>query len=169
MTYATALDLLDRFDAEEIAQRADRVLPRRVSGALLQAVAASADLSAYQAEDVAQAAVAMTRVQRALNDARDTINSYICARYTLPIDPVPDVLSRIACELARFYLYDDTVTEVVKDRHTAALKLLGDVRDGRALLGPDNASNAQPAQPNSSVSMVTGGKVWQREKSGGFI
>lgn len=168
MSYATATDLITRFDADEIAQRADRLLPRLVSGALLKAVATNADLSAYTTDEVAQAGVAMIRVQRALDDARDTINTSISARYTLPITPVPAVLERLACDLARYYLYDDNATDLVKARHDAAIKLLAEVRDGKAQLGADALSGQQPPS-SAGVELVSGDRVWARDRAKGFI
>ena len=168
MTYATALDMLIRFDADEIAQRSDRLIPRLVSGALLRDVANNADLSGYDEDAVVNAALAMTRLDRALADARDTIASHISARYKLPISPVPPVLQRIACDLARFYLYDDTATEQVKDRHDAAMKLLASVRDGKATLG-ENAETGEQAPSTAGAELVSGGRVWRRDDSRGFI
>lgn len=168
MTYATATDMLTRFDADEIAQRADRVMPRRVFGDLLTVLASGGDTSGFDPADVAQGQVAMTRLQRALDDARDTVDSYISARYALPISPVPAILERTACDLARFYLYDDNATEQVKDRHTVAMKLLADVRDGKAQLGAEGATGEQPVS-TASAELVSGGKVWGRESSKGYI
>jgi phage gp36-like protein len=168
MPYATATDLLTRFDADEIAQRADRLMPRRVFGDLLTVLASGGNTSAFEPADVAQGQVALDRVQRALDDARDTVDSYISARYTLPISPVPAILQRTACDLARFYLYDDTATEQVKDRHTAAMKLLDDVRAGRAQLGAESATGQQPAS-SAGAELVSGGRVWSRDTSRGFI
>lgn len=168
MTYATPTHMITRFDAEEIAQRADRLMPRRVSGELLAAVAASGDLSGYDPDAVAQAGVAMIRLQGALNDARDTINSYVSSRYTSPISPVPPILERIACDLARYFLYDDQATDQVKDRYTAAMKLLADVRDGKASLGPDVATGQEPVS-TAGAELVSGGRVWRRDNARGFI
>lgn len=168
MSYTTATALLTRFDADEIAQRCDRLVPRRVSGELLMAVASNGDLSGYDPADVAQAGVAMIRLQRALDDARDTIDSYISARYQLPLSPVPAILERIASDLARFYLYDDTATDQVKERNTAAMKLLGDVRDGKAQLGAEALTGEQPAS-TASAEQVSGTRVWGRDNSRGFI
>lgn len=168
MSYTTATALLTRFDADEIAQRSDRLVPRRVSGELLMAVASSGDLSGYDPADVAQAGVAMIRLQRALDDARDTIDSYISARYQLPLVPVPAILERIASDLARFYLYDDTATDQVKERNTAAMKLLADVRDGKAQLGAESVSGEQP-ESTAGAELVTGQRVWGRANSRGFL
>lgn len=168
MTYATATQLMTRFDAEEIAQRADRDVPRVVSGALLAAVAAAGDLSAWTVNEVARAAVAMITVQRALQDADDTINSYVSARYALPLSPVPAVLERMACDLARYFLYDDQVTDVVKQRYDACIKMLGEVASGKVALGADSATGQQPTT-SAAPELATSARVWERASSRGFL
>lgn len=168
MPYATATELLTRFDATEIAQRVDRGVPRLVTAALMIDVAAGTSLVGYPADAVARAQAGLVVVQRALQDADDTINGYISARYTLPIAPVPAVLARVACELARFYLYDDQVTDTIKERHAGNVKWLAEVSKGTVSLGADAASGVQPVS-SAGAELVTGGKVWGRESSRGFI
>jgi phage gp36-like protein len=168
MTYATASELLTRFDAAEIAQRVDRGVPRLVTAELMIAVAAGASLAAYTPEGVARGQAALVVVQRALQDADDTINGYISARYTLPLAPVPAVLARVACELTRFYLYDDQVTDTVKDRHAANIKWLGEVSRGTVSLGADTLSGQQPTS-SASAELVTSGSIWKRGNSESFV
>jgi phage gp36-like protein len=166
--YATATDLLTRFDATEIAQRVDRGVPRLITAQLMIDVAAGASLAAYSAAEVARAQAALVVVQRALQDADDTINGYISARYTLPVTPVPAVLQRVACELARFYLYDDQVTDLIKDRQAANIKWLGEVSKGTVSLGADAASGVQPVS-SAGAELVTSESIWKRDRSGSFI
>lgn len=168
MTYATTTDLLTRFDAAEISQRVDRGLPRLVTAQLLKDVAAAASLDAYTDAEVARAQGCILVVQRALQDADDTINGYISARYTLPLAPVPAVLARVACELARFYLYDDQVTDLIKDRQAANIKWLGEVSRGTVSLGADAASGVQPVS-SAGAELVTDAPVWKRSCSRGFL
>jgi phage gp36-like protein len=166
--YATATDLLTRFDATESAQRVDRGVPRLITAQLMIDVAAGASLAAYSAAEVARAQAALVVVQRALQDADDTINGYISARYTLPVTPVPAVLQRVACELARFYLYDDQVTDLIKDRQAANIKWLGEVSKGTVSLGADAASGVQPVS-SAGAELVTSESIWKRDRSGSFI
>lgn len=168
MTYALTTDLLMRFDAAEIAQRVDRGVPRLVTAELLTAVASAADLSAFTAPEIARANAALAVVQRALLDADDTINGYISARYTLPLAPVPAVLARVACELARFYLYDDQVTDLIKDRHAANIKWLAEVSKGTVSLGADAVSGVQPTS-SAGAELVSGATVWKRADSTAFV
>jgi phage gp36-like protein len=168
MTYATPTDLLTRFDASEIAQRVDRGVPRLITAQLMQDAAAGASLAAYPLDAAGRAQAAMVVLQRALQDADDTINGYISARYTLPLAPVPAVLGRVACELARFYLYDDQVTDPIKDRHAANIRWLGEVSRGTVSLGADAASGVQPVS-SAGAELVTSAPVWKRENSRSFL
>jgi phage gp36-like protein len=168
MTYATATEMLTRFDASEIAQRVDRGTPRLVTAALMTAVAAGTSLAAYTVDQQARAGAALVVVQRALQDADDTINGYISARYTLPIAPVPAVLARVACELARFYLYDDQVTDTIKDRHASNIKWLESVSKGTVSLGADAGSGQQPAS-SAGAELVSSESIWTRDRSQGFL
>lgn len=168
MPYATAAELLTRFSADEIAQRVDRGVPRLVTADLLAAVASNGDVTAFTAAELARAAQSMAVVQRALQDADDTINGYISGRYTLPLQPVPAVLARVACELARFYLYDDQVTDLIKDRHAANMKWLAEVSKGTVSLGADALSGVQPVS-SAGAELVSGATVWKRERSQVFL
>jgi phage gp36-like protein len=168
MPYATATQLLTRFSANEIAQRADRGDTRLVTAQLMTDAAAGTSLAGYTAGEQAAAPKALAVVQRALDDARNTIDSHIGGRYPLPIAPVPEILERVACDLARFYLYDDQVTETIQKRFDDAMKLLRDVRDGKSQLGPNGTTGQQPVS-NSGAELVSGARVWRRDDSTGFL
>lgn len=45
-----------------------------------------------------------TKVQEALEDASQTIDSYLAGRYRLPLQTVPAVLERHCCYIARYFL-----------------------------------------------------------------
>lgn len=168
MTYATATDLLTRFDAAEIAQRVDRGIPRLVTAELLTAVCSGGNLDAYTDAEVARAGTAKATIDGFLQDADETINSYLSSRYVLPLSTVPAVLARVACEMARFYLYDDQVTDLIKDRHASNIKWLGEVSKGTVSLGVESVSGQQPAS-SAAAELVSSDAVWKRGNSGGFL
>lgn len=167
MPYATAAELLDRFDAEEIAQRADRGTPRLVTAALLRAAAAGDSLAAYTEDEQAAAATALALIERALADAGSTIDGYLAGRYAVPLASPPTVVGRMACDLVRYYLHDGEMPEAVDKRHTAAVAWLRDVSAGKVSLGPDLGAAAQPK--GGSVEMVSDATAFGRKNSGGFI
>lgn len=168
MNYATATDLITRFGANEIAQRADRGEARLVTAPLMTAAAAGASLAGYTGPEQTAAAAALLVVQRALDDARDTINAHVSSRYTLPLNPVPAVLNRVACNLARLYLYDDLATDAVKEQASDDMTLLRGVAKGTASLGADGTTGVQPTS-SAAAELVTEGRVWARKDSRDFI
>ncbi|HHO59909.1 MAG TPA: DUF1320 domain-containing protein, partial [Thiotrichales bacterium] len=65
-----------------------------------------------------------TVLNRALEDADGEINGYLGSRFTTPVSPVPTTLLRIACDMARYYLYDDNATDQVTKRYNDSIKFL---------------------------------------------
>ncbi|MCG3130181.1 MAG: hypothetical protein FLDDKLPJ_00930 [Phycisphaerae bacterium] len=114
MTYAAKQDLIDRYGNGEIVQLADRT-------------------------NVPPTTIDDTIVNRALEDADATINGYLAARYTLPLSSVPPLVKRLACEIARYHLYEEAAPERVQRAYEAAIKLLQDISKGVASLGLDAA------------------------------
>lgn len=165
--YASAVQLLDRYNAEEIAQRADHSVPPLVDGELLQKAAAGDDLSDYTPEQQQAAAKALANVERALQDAGHTINSYISGRYQLPLSQAPAVLELHCCQIARFVLFDDAAPEQIKSLFQASLKYLRDVSSGAADLGL--TATGTTAAPSSGAEMVSSPLVFSRDNGRGFI
>lgn len=126
MTYAVQQDLIDRFGEEELIQLTDRADP--------------------PAE-----AIDATVVARALTDADDAINAALAVRYSLPLASVPKILIGYACDIARYRLYEDRVTEAVQRRFDDAMKFLRAVGKGEVSLGLDGAA-AVPAQSGGPAS-----------------
>lgn len=131
--YVAAQELIDRYGEEELIQLTDR----HGMGAIDHAV-----------------------LDQAIADASAEIDSYLAGRYTLPLVEVPAALSRIACEIARYHLYDDAPTEAVKDRYDNAIRFLRSLAKGEISLArqdgtPADTVNAAEIDPGRSV--FTGG------------
>lgn len=107
MTYATQTDLVDRFGELELAQLTDRA-----TGAVVDTVV----------------------LGRALADADAEIDSYLATRYTLPLASTPVVLTRLACDMTRYRLYDDGMPDTVRQRYEDAVSLLKRMAKGDVLL-----------------------------------
>jgi phage gp36-like protein len=122
MSYAVKQDMIDRFALAELIQLTDRT-----GGAV---------------------AVNDTVINQALADADAEVDGYLMGRYALPLASVPKILVGVACDVARYRLYDDRSTEQVTKRYDDAIKFLKLVADGKVSLGI-NATNA--------VTPTTGG------------
>jgi len=135
MSYATQADMEARFGHEELVQLTDREATGDIDTAVLGA---------------------------ALADADDEIDGYLMGRYTLPLAVVPGRLKTIACDIARYRLFDDQVPEAIASRYEQAVRFLRDVGTGRLNLGLDGsdqaatpAGGAQHDGPERMFSMDT--------------
>lgn len=139
MAYATQADLVTRFDSEELAQRTDRI-----NGSVIDA----------------------SVVSRALADAEAEIDGYLAKRYQLPLATVPAVLGRIACDLARYYLYDDHVVEVVRKRYEDSVRLLKSFASGEVKL--DAAVILEPSVTSVSVTSRSPDRIFNVDSLAGY-
>ena len=130
--YATQAHLVTAFSEQELIQLTDR----ERSGS---------------ADDAA--------IKEALEYADELIDSKIAVRYSLPLAAAPKLLTKIACDLARWWLYDDAVPETVQTRYDRALKWLDDIAAGRATLGLD-AADEPPPRSAARVGTVRSAFDW---------
>lgn len=138
MAYATLADLIARFGEEEITQRTDRVN----AGTPDAAIAA-----------------------RALDDASAEIDGYLATRYQLPLPTVPAMLARIACDIARYRLWEDLASPEVRQRYEDARRLLESISRGVVSLGlPANLPPA--AQPALSLAAAKSGPAPRFDDAG---
>lgn len=73
-------------------------------------------------------------VKNALQDATEEIDSYVGVKYPLPLSDIPAALERIACDIARYYLYFQEPTEEVKNRYKSGIRFLERVANGSCTL-----------------------------------
>lgn len=110
MAYCTQQDLIDRFGEDELVQLTDRANAGVIDEAVLT---------------------------QAIGDAGAEIDGYLGGRYTLPLATVPVVLKRLACDIARYNLYDEAASEQVTRRYDGAVNFLRMVARGDISLGVD--------------------------------
>ncbi|MDF1583892.1 MAG: DUF1320 family protein [Methyloprofundus sp.] len=136
MSYCTAQDMIDRFSEAELILLTDKQNVGLIDSVVLE---------------------------QAINDAGAEIDGYL-SRYTLPLSPVPTVLVRSCCDIARYYLYDDAMIDIVEKRYLAVTAYLLQVAKGAISLGVDN-TGAAPIS-NNSAHMQSDGHVFRRADKG---
>lgn len=165
--YLTALELMQRFGPQELAQTAtpdDQVV---VEAALMRATIEGSSRTGWTSDETAVADLAAAAVATALADAGALIDGYLRSRYNLPLTAVPLPLKRVAGDAARYYLMDDKATEEVRDRFDALNKLLQQIRDGKFTLGAEDPTPAQAGSP--AVSANKPDRVMTPSTMGAFI
>jgi phage gp36-like protein len=89
-------------------------------------------------------------VDGALAWATRMIDSKLAGRFDLAsLTAIPPRIVDIACDLARYELYGDQVTEHVRLRYEDAISQLNAARDGKETLGIQSDGN--PVSPVSSI------------------
>ncbi|NHZ48592.1 gp436 family protein [Nitratidesulfovibrio liaohensis] len=136
--YATIGDMEARFGQQELVELTDTEL----TGAVVEAV-----------------------VETALGDATELINGYVAARYRVPLLPVPDMVRRWCCDIARFYLHKAGVPDVVKTGHESALQGLRDVARGVVQL---QATGVETPGASGETVLAVGGRVFTDGSMRGF-
>lgn len=121
MTYAIQQDIIDRYDQEQ-----------------LLIVAGDDDI------------VDAEKVTRAINDASAEIDTYLAAKYQLPLPTVPTVLVRLAVDIAMYRMASDAdvATEERRQRFDDAIKLLRSMSEGKVKLG------VQQTPPSSNGAVL---------------
>ena len=119
MAYATQQDIIDRYSLDELLILTDR-----------------------DQDDQPDTAV----VDRALADATAEIDTYLAARYQVPLSSVPDVLLRLCVDIAIYRLSTDRAggTEERRKRYEDATAMLRLIAKGEVSLGlptPPKSSN----------------------------
>lgn len=126
MPYATQQDIIDRYSQEALLIIADR-----------------------DDDQVIDSAV----VDQALADATAEIDTYLAAKYSLPLAVVPDVLIRLSVDIVMYRLAADAdmATEERRQRYEDAINLLDRIAKGTASLG----MSEPPKSSNGVVKLIS--------------
>lgn len=97
-------------------------------------------------------AVDATVEAQAIADATDLIDTYIGAKYDLPLTEVPSVLTRVCCELTMYFASADapSQTEENKERYRNAVRWLEMLAKGTVSLGLDAPPESIPLTVQTS-------------------
>ena len=122
------------------------------------------------ADDPHADTLAWSGLEEALGDASDEIDAYIGARHELPLEPVPRVLQRLCVEIGIYRRADsaDRGSEEMRKRYEDGIRLLKDIRSGKASLGiadPDPPARAE----SPSASFDAPARVLTRDSLRGVL
>lgn len=92
--------------------------------------------------------------ETAIRDATELADSYIAARYGLPLSGVPESLKGYVLDIAHYKLYTQKPTEEARQRYEDAIAWLNRVSSGRVILqlpaNPDAGTDTSEATKNRS-------------------
>ena len=106
-------------------------------------------------DDEGTGTVNADRVDEAIEGADAEINGYCATRYTVPLNPVPEIIVKLSADLAIYNLYARVVENIPDTRQqqrNAAIKLLERIADGKVLLGSAGVEPPAAVQGKPSFS-----------------
>lgn len=112
--------------------------------------------------------VEATVVDAAIEAADLEIDAYLGERFSLPLSPVPSILSILSAKMAVYNLYLNAAEgppEQWKNEHENALKLLAKVAKGELSLG---VSDPDAAGAGTPVEIASSDRIFSRDKMKGF-
>lgn len=149
MQYITAIQLAERPGAFELAQVATAEHVRPVPAALMEATLRGDDRSDWSADELLTADAALQRIEDAVGQAESLIDGYLAKRtYSLPLSPVPQLVTGWARDIARYLLHKDRKGKEDGDpivrAYRDALKFLEQIVAGKFFLGGEDAIANNP-------------------------
>jgi phage gp36-like protein len=123
-------------------------------------------VSLYGTDDVED--VTDDRMELIVSQTQELVDSYLAARYTTPLDPVPKLIEMVAVDLARWAiiadgrLYDETRFDGLKTRYENAITLLETIRTGVLNLGVVGTT------PQNIIQVRTPPRTFTDSINGGF-
>ena len=121
-------------------------------------------------DDESAGTVHTGRVEKAIEDAGEEIDSYVGVRYPVPLVPVPEVLRKLAVDIAVYNLYGrlDHVPVNRADRYKNALIFLEKVAAGKISLGTGDPDGNPPESDGPLAADTNPERVFDRSSLSGF-
>lgn len=143
MSYALKQDLIDRFGEKELRELTDRV-------------------------NRPPTTIDDTVVGRALADATALIDGYIAKAYALPLATVPEILVKVAADIARYYLHGKAADKdsPVTTAYNQAVAWLKDVAKG--LVELDDGGDIPAPAGGGAIKTSAPNRVFTRDSLKGF-
>ncbi|MDI3480794.1 MAG: hypothetical protein PWQ97_449 [Tepidanaerobacteraceae bacterium] len=120
-------------------------------------------------DDNGTGAINETIVDKAIIDAQEEIDVYASKLYTVPFNPVPGIIKKLAVDIAVYNLFSrrgfdqESADSVILQRYKSAIKLLENLSVGTATIG------TPPSSPPARTVYIEGTKrVFSRKRLEGF-
>ncbi|MCF6246916.1 MAG: DUF1320 domain-containing protein [Desulfobacula sp.] len=125
------------------------------------------DVIAYT-DDFESGIVNIDNVNKAITGADALINSYIAKRYSVPVDPVTDMIKDLAVDIAIYKICSrrSAAPEERRDKYEDAVRYLKEIASGKAIL--PEAAAAPSDSSDHTVSISSNSRVFSRDSMKGF-
>lgn len=112
-------------------------------------------------------------VQTAIDAVSDMVDARLRARYGIPLDDVPDFLSRAVARLVHYELVDEPSTsELIETRAQAAQKTVDGLASGKLQIGADSDGDGEAnerTRHGRAVLTNPMSRTFRRRDTGGIV
>ncbi|MFH1028488.1 MAG: DUF1320 domain-containing protein [Pseudomonadota bacterium] len=115
-------------------------------------------------DDAGTGEIVQDKIDEAITSADGEIDGYLATRYTVPLDPIPALISKFSADIAIYNLYSrvaETIPDTRSDRYKNAIRTLEKISEGKIRLGGETEP---PAKAQASASFVAPERLFTREK-----
>lgn len=116
-------------------------------------------------DDAGLGVIDNVKINDAISYAGQLIDGYLRGRYPVPLSPVPELIKRLAVDLAVFYLYSRRfeleMPETMIERRRECIKLLEHIQQGKVLLGVETPNS--PGQGYYKTSKEPSDRVFSQD------
>lgn len=121
-------------------------------------------------DDEGAGTIGTARVDKAIADAGEEIDGYVGSRYTVPLNPAPAILRKLAVDIAVCNLFArrDKAPEGRVERYKTAIRFLEQVALGRISLGAADPDGTPPASDAPQMSADNPPRLFDRGGMRGF-
>ncbi len=103
----------------------------------------------------------------ALKDAEELINSYLAAKYALPLSVAPACLVRACANVARYLLYTEVIPEALEKQYEKDIAFLKDIARGVVVLSVAETGQS-PSQADDVVYHGSAPRLFSHRQLKGF-
>jgi len=112
-------------------------------------------------------------VQTAIDAVSDMVDARLRTRYGIPLEDVPDFLSRAVARLVHYELVDEpSATELIETRAQAAQKVVDGLASGKLQIGADSDGDGEAnerTRHGRAVLHTPAGRTFRRRDTGGIV
>ena len=134
--YAQPVEMIKRFESKEIAELIDD--SGLVTATILETYLNHGNLIGLTAQEKSALTEGIKVLCRACHDADGIVEIYLkSAGIAVPMQSRILAIENAACDIARYYLYDIQVPDVVRERYNEAMEFLKQIANKKLNLGTD--------------------------------
>lgn len=122
----------------------------------------------YLTDDERKNEINLVRINDAIKSASGEIDGYAQAKYPVPFNPIPEIITKYCVDIALYNLFsrrgfdESSADSIIAKRYNAAIKFLENLAKGVVTIG------VTTPKPDTEIMFTSNKRVFSRESMKGF-